>query len=60
MKCLRAYFDLRMERNQVNHANSETMRTTAETRQLIEESLTCIKDIVKCHEMNEKTDKIHS
>ena len=60
MKCLRAYFDLRMERNQVNHANSETMRTTAETRQLIEESLTCIKDIVKCHERNEKTDKIHS
>ena len=50
MKCLRAYFDLRMERNQVNHANSEAMRTTAETRQLIEESLTCIKSIIQRHE----------
>lgn len=60
MKCLRAYFDLRMERNQVNHANSETMRTTAETRQLIEKSLTCIKDIIKRHEMDGKADKVHS
>ena len=46
---LHAYFNLRMERNQVNHANAEAVKDANDTEDLINTSLNCIENIVNKH-----------
>lgn len=47
MKCLYAYFDLRAERNQINHANAKTVKSAKEIEKIIQESLDIIENVAK-------------
>lgn len=45
--CLHSYFELRVERNQINHANAKTVKSAKEIEKIIQDSLVAIENVAK-------------